>query len=399
MTYSMTPWADPELTVSNHIDDRDANATRTEYDSRGNVVAQIDANASTTVDLQVVRNGLLTLAVNDTGNAVVRLHDGLGRPIRTVRELRLEHDGAQPLDTSNPYNNDGLITTQQDWDANSRLVSVADDPNTSQSAGPLNPSTTRYEYDNLDRRTIRVNADGTTQSADFDRDSHLVVFTDENGSQFARTYDDLGRTTRIEVDRAAGEQWQVEGTTRQVFQYDGLSRVTLAIDVNDEYVSAVTSRHDSLSRKFQDTQATLDSDGQSRSIETVTYEFDANSNLVQVTYPNGRQVTYGYQNSPDDAPGQTLNRIEVIEEGPGTIADGSIVPTGSAAMRIAEYGYEGPSRITTRQYGNGGDGNGVRADFAYDALRRRTEVIHSDADLGGVFAHGRVGIPTERAIV
>jgi YD repeat-containing protein len=38
----------------------------------------------------------------------------------------------------------------QDWDENSRLVSVTDDEDSSQAPGPLNPSTTSYTHDGLD---------------------------------------------------------------------------------------------------------------------------------------------------------------------------------------------------------------------------------------------------------
>ncbi|MFA5569654.1 MAG: hypothetical protein WC972_13510, partial [Trueperaceae bacterium] len=369
----------PELVVSPHFSGNTANATRTEYDSRGNAVATLDANASGTTTIGVNRGGSLTLTINSTGNAVIQLHDGLGRVLATVRELRQGHDGSNSLDTSNPRNDDGLITTLQDWDANSRLVSVTDDEDTSVSPSSTNPSTTTFGYDDLDRRTTQTNADSEQQATVYDLDGHATSFTDENGSVITRTYDDLGRVTVVSVNRATG----VEGTTTQTCEYDGLSRKTFCTDDNGlGHNSEVTSSYDSLSRLQESTQKVG-----SAAARTVTSEFDQNSNLIQLTYPgrigggSPRQVTYGYR----DGSGNTLNRIELIEEGAGSGSGNAIVPVGTGSLRIATFGYIGPVRVASRQYGDGNTGAGVLMTKQYDALRRNTRVTHNDATTLGDF--------------
>ena len=292
-----------ELEVSNHFGNLDANATRREYDSRGNLVARLDANASTTEPLTVDRDGALTLDVNATGNATITTHDGLNRAIQVDRELRIDHDGANSLDFSNDRINDGLITTRQDWDANSRLVSFSDDTDTSSSAWPTNPSITRYSYDDLNRRTQQINADVTEVLAtSYDRDDHRRTFTDANGSTLTDTLDDLGRTVEINIQRGMG----VQGTTRQAFEYDGLSRIVRATDNNlSSANSEVTRMYDSLSRIRRDEQIVA---GISQPIDL---EYDRNSNLIQIGYSEEavvgqgrRTVTYGYQ----DSQGHTLPR-------------------------------------------------------------------------------------------
>jgi YD repeat-containing protein len=371
----------PELSISNHLPGTlEANATRTQYDSRDNTVATIDANATGLIPLKVDRNGPLTVQINTTGNATVFVHDGLGRIVRTLREFRLNHDGANGLDKTNSRNADGLITVLQDWDANSRLVGVTDDPDTSVAARTTNPGTTRYEYDELDRRTRQTNADGMTRQYIYDRDNNLAQFIDENGSVISRSFDDINRVVQLDITQAAG----IEGTTRQIVEYDGLSRITRATDDNGSQVdSSVVRSYDSRSRIQEDNQQI------GASIRLVSLEYDRNSNLIQLTYPavilgggNRRQVTYGYL----DSQGRTLNRIELIEEGAGAGTGNNIVPTGAPGGKIADYDYIGPTRIELRQYGNGGDGNGVLAEYTYDPLRRLTGVSHRHTNLGGVFA-------------
>ncbi|MAB80122.1 MAG: hypothetical protein CMJ89_12290 [Planctomycetes bacterium] len=373
------------LIIGNHFPgtpNPTANATRREYDSRGNVVASVDANASTSVDVSLNRGpggASLLVSINSTGNAALSVHDGLGRVIATAIELRQDHDGALPLEPSS-VNADGLIVNLQDWDENSRLVSVTDDEDSSQAPGPLNPSTTSYTHDGLDRRTVKTNADGETQSTGFDKDDNASTYTDENGSVFMLTFDDLSRVTQVSIAPAAG----VVGTTLQTCEYDGLSRKTRCTDDNGAQVdSVVMCSYDSLSRKKN-----CDQKIGALEARSVTSEFDRNSNLIQLTYPGAlggagrRKVTLGYR----DSAGQTLNRIELIEEGAGSGSGNDIVPTGLAAAKIATYGYMGPVRIETRSYGNGGDGNGVLAEYTYDALRRLTRVTHGHPFLGGTFA-------------
>lgn len=377
----------PELVVSNHFAGNTANATRTEYDSRGQVVARIDANGSGTTTQSVNRGGSLTLTINSTGNAVVFVHDGLGRDVRTERELRVGHDGSNAIDTSNPTNSDGFVTTLRDWDKNSRLVSETDDEDTSVASGSTNPSTTTYSYDDLNRRVGQTNADSQARATTFDKDGHASTFTDENGSVFTRTFDDLGRTTQVSISRATG----VEGTTLQTFEYDGLSRVTEKTNDNgSQDDSVVVCTFDSLSRELEESQQIG-----ALSARLVTSEFDANSNLIQVTYSGvigssgRRKVTYGYR----DSTGKTLNRVELIEEGAGTGTGDAIVPTGSASARIARYGYAGPVRIATRTYGDGSTGNGPVLSVSYDALRRATQYSHAvfGPDFTFEYAFDRVG--------
>jgi len=101
-------------------------------------------------------------------------------------------------------------------DGNGRTVRLVDD----------NGNATLYLYDTLDRETQRVLPDNSRRTYAYNPASDVTRMIDENGSQFDYTYDAIGRKTACDIQLAEG----VVGTTGQVFEYDGLSRVTLTRD-------------------------------------------------------------------------------------------------------------------------------------------------------------------------
>src|SRR5262249_41034639 len=144
----------------------------------------------------------------------------------------------------------------------------------------------------------------------------------------------------------------VVGTTRQDYQYDGLSRMVRATDNNDPTTSGddstVTDAYDSLSRVIEETQqiGALPA----RAIDTAWRAEDLRKSL---TYPNGRVEVYTYDH---------LDRLN-------TVAD------QGAAQVIADYDYIGTDRVLQRS----APSNGTRetflndagtADVGYDGARR-----------------------------
>ncbi|MEM7364462.1 MAG: RHS repeat-associated core domain-containing protein [Pseudomonadota bacterium] len=293
------------------------NVTAYQYDSRDNIIFTTDA----------------------MGNTTSLLWDGLNRKLATVKDLRVGGTGEGDIDTSNPHNPDGRISRLAGWDGNSRLISETDD----------NGNTTRYGYDALDRRITETFADNTVKRSAFDRDSNLVRFTDQNGSVCLHTYDGLNRLLAKNLTRAEG----VLGTTQQTFQYDGLSRRTLATDNNDpdslDDDSRVEFQYDSLSRLLIEVQ-----NGQH-----VESRYDGVGRRLALTYPNGRVINYSH----DEA-----DRIKTIRDQGG-------------ATNIAEYDYLGATRVLERRYANGvkstyHDGRGQQT--GYDSLRREIQTRHEN---------------------
>jgi YD repeat-containing protein len=118
----------------------------------------------------------------------------------------------------------------------------------------------------------------------------------------------------------------VVGTTKQDFQYDGLSRCTSATDNTDptdpNSASLVTDAYDSLGRVIEETQQIG-----TRTPQVVSSAWRAANLRSQLTYPSGRTEQYRYDH---------LDRVQAIYD--------SGVPTP-----LVTYTYIGPSCLLARQ--------------------------------------------------
>jgi YD repeat-containing protein len=284
--------------------------------------------------------------INRPGNTMSYLYDGINRRIAEVRDLRRNGQGNQPIDTSNTVNRDGQVTLQTSWDANSRMTARMDD----------NGNMTRYQYDDLNRLVREVFADGTMNVHTYDADSHRLQTTDENRSIIARQYDGIRRPTGLNIMRGSG----VIGTTQQTFQYDGLSRLTRAVDNNEPGDATddavVTLAYDSLNRRLEEVQ-----NGQA-----ISSRWAGDNNRLGLVYPNGRELEFAFD---------SLDRIDQIKD------QGSGI---RGQQTVADYSYIGPNRVLERSYGNGARltylDDARQRDIGYDGIKRVVALRHLRQD-------------------
>ena len=287
--------------------------TYTEYDSRNNTVAVYDGRGAVIADPL----GLYAGPINDRGNSARFVYDGIDRLWMTSIEMHLGGQSTNALDTNNPAIPSGVIVTLSEWDANSRLAVETDG----------NGHTTAYSYDDLNRLVQKTNADGGGRAWTYDRDDNLRILVDENGSVFTTVYDGRDRAVDVTVVPAGtilpGTGLpMLTGTTRQTFEFDGLSRPTRFTDNNDPVNpadDAVTARvYDSLSRVVEDTQ-----NGQP---VTTHYNSDDRARCV---LPSGHQVDFAYD-AHDQAIGVQTTEFQVDTSFMGTcpvpIERESVVP-------------------------------------------------------------------------
>jgi YD repeat-containing protein len=298
--------------------------------------------------------------INKPGNTMEYFYDGINRQIAEVYHLRVDGQGKNPIDMSNPANPDGLIVIDYDYDANSRLVAMADDgslpgdQNTSIGViEPTNPkgNVTRYVYDDLNRKAREIFDDNTCNVYSYDADDNLRRMVDENGSVIVNVYDGINRLTRKDVTRATSATphpagcfkdssitWQVIGTTLQEFEYDGLWRMTRSFDNNEpedaQDDATVTYAYDSLSRLLEEVQ----------NGHAVSSRWMGDNNRVGLVYPNGRELEYTFDK---------LDRINTIRD-------------KGAPKHIVDYNYIGPGRVLERTYANG-----VRLTYLDDVRQRQ----------------------------
>ncbi|HXF05615.1 MAG TPA: DUF6531 domain-containing protein, partial [Blastocatellia bacterium] len=348
--------------------------TRYHYDSRDNLIFTADAQHSKEdADLIADPLGLFPAVgqdsrgvtrINKPGNTMEYFYDGINRKIAEVRHLRVDGQGKNPIDTSNPANPDGLIVIDYDWDLNSRLVAMADDgslpgdQNTSIGViERVNPkgNVTRYVYDDLNRLKQEIFDDGTINDYTYDADDNLVRMIDENGSLIRNTYDGINRLVRKDIERATSATphpaggfkdpnvtWQVIGTTLQEFEYDGLSRITRSFDNNEpddvDDDATVTYVYDSLSRLLEEVQ----------NGHAVSSRWSGDNNRIGLVYPNGRELKITFDK---------LDRIDRISDhGLRTRGNGPVV----------DYDYIGSGRVLERTYANG-----VRLTYLDDARQEQ----------------------------
>jgi RHS repeat-associated protein len=216
--------------------------TRNGYDSVGNRTIQVDA----------------------LGNRIHWGFDGLGRHKDTEYSITEDGSGASRVIDR--------IKFLQIWDDSSRLIMRADD----------NQNATAYHYDSANNRVRIAFADGTQETAKYDKRRILVERVDRSGNHFFESLDRNGRCKERHIVPGAGV---AEDTTFEEFGYDGLGRVVLARD-NDSTVRRV---FDSLSRIVSEVQSW----GNEAPL-SVELGWNAIGQKELVRYPNGLTVTNKY---------------------------------------------------------------------------------------------------------
>jgi len=275
------------------------------------------------------------IRVKDPKNGLVRtLYDGLNRTTQTQTGLvssgPTDWEGSAPSNMSNTTNPDGVIKTTFSYDMDSRLTSVKDDNN----------RITSFIYDKLNRQTRITYPDATYQQVTYNRDSLATSWTHSSNTVFTLTattsFDWLHRPTQIIVNSYGAPN--VLGTHQQIFEYDGLGRLTLAQDDTDLADGGVDSKvvltYNSMGKVLSEAQIWRDtSSGQEMSgTKTVNSVYNGVGFRKEITYPGGRVLTI----TPDE-----LNR-------PKRIQDSYMTPDLYPVSDSFYYDYLGTSRVLKR---------------------------------------------------
>ncbi len=295
-------------------------------------------------------NSLQTALVDDNGNVTLYLYDDLDRQIVKAHGLTV---GSTPLTNTlvlagnvitnrgarlgEPSTISGSLVDAQLASAQTRLAAI----------GPLFPALAARVDDNPP----------TTEILGYDRDDNISLITDENGTTIDYDFDAINRQVFSTITPATA----VIGTVQESWEYDGLSRLTRAEDLNDDGDgtddATVTYAYDSLSRVVEESlqigilPAQVTSSGWRAE--------DLKSSLI---YPNGREITFTYD---------SIDRIKSIDESP--------------SGQLVAYDYIGDNRVLERRY----SANGTRLSFVdptnsarsgYDELRRPVNLRHTRSD-------------------
>ncbi len=304
------------------------------HDSRNNLVFFSDAKGPVTeawssIDtLNEFPGQYPPQSINDHGNTMLFTYDKADRQLTTEKHLRAGGMGGNPIVET--------IVLESVWDLNSRLTQQVDGKGFA----------TLYEYDDLDRPVAIEYADGTRNETLEHSPDHLPkLVLDENGSQIDLGYDVLDRLTSRTITRAV----DVGGTTAEIYQYDGLGRLTSAEDDD----SRVVRHYDSLGRVLQED---LDLLGDPFPEASTFATYDGVGNLKNCTYPGSRTLTMTHD---------SLERLDTISD---------------SGELIADYSFLGPHRVDEKVLGN----NTVTT-FGYSPSRRIETTTHHSIPLSQDF--------------
>ena len=253
----------------------------------------------------------------------------------------------------------------------------------------------------------------TTIVYGYDPDDNVLILEDENDSETFTLFDAINRRIAERVFRSEGnpptrnrDDFSLDpffapdpvddpsnlrdffpaviGSNHYNYEYDGLSRLTLATDNNNpgdpsnpfsdpSDDSVITYAYDSLSRVIEETQQIGNLD-----VQVISSAFEAENLRVGLTYPNGRKLEFTFDG---------LDRIK------------SITDEGEAEA-IVEFDYIGVGRVLERRSPTNDTrmtylNDAGNENIGYDGLRRTVELRHlRDADdseiVGFQYAYDRM---------
>ena len=305
------------------ITDAQNNVTTYAYDSRGNRTSVTDAMSNQTTFTYDSGNRLLTITY--PGNAsTIFTYDYRGRRNSVTdqngKKSSYAYDQADRLiSVSDPNNN---VTTYT-YDTESNLISIED----------ANNNTTSFSYDAYGRVMQTTFPSTHYEQYGYDAANNLTSKTDRNGQTIQYVYDDLYRLT----------QRNYPNSTSVEYVYDLVGKLQQVTDPTGTYGFA----YDNLGRLVgTTTQYTF----LSNTTYTNAYTYDADSNRVSMTDPQGGTTSYVYD---------TLNRLSTLTP-PSAFGSGSFGFSYDALRRRTQM---------TRP-------NGVTTNYTYNNLSQLLSVLH-----------------------
>ncbi|MCP4151800.1 MAG: hypothetical protein GY757_28915, partial [bacterium] len=289
--------------------------------------------------------GNLTGSKDAEGNTISHKYDVFGRKIETVKHLK----------------NGQKIETVFEYFKNNNIKSITD----------ANGNKTSYEYDNQGRTEKITYPDTTFIEYTYDGNSNLFTIKQRNGTEVTNSYDGLNRL----FHRSVSSSEEVEGTTFEDYEYDGLSRLTKA--VND--FSTVEMTYDWMDSLTEEKQ----------NGKLLKYTYDKVNNLKSIQYPNQRIIERDFD---------VLNRILKIKEGSNTITDFSYIGSSYRLLKkqygngdVIDYLYDQGKRLTSKETKNTSSALINKYVYGYNKVHMKTfEQRGHDGNKGDVYGYDEV---------
>ena len=338
---------------------------RTEYDEAGRLIKMIDADGQT-IELVHDPNNFIDTVKNQLGFATTYEYDSRGNVITEIDPeggitRRTYDDPYDPtLETSvTQVLADGIeLTTQFTYDAKGNVLTETD---------PLGRRTLNT-YDSFGNVLTTTDPLGNTTTNVYDASGNLLSITDAAGQVTSFTYDAAGNPLTMSLP----------GGNTQAFVYDSLGNV---LQQTDALGNTTTFTYDASGNQLTETRSQTLLDGSTRTILNET-EYDASGRArFSRTYENG--VLVRETETQYDAVGNRITEIDPLGRTTRFIYDDrgllteTILPDDTPAddsdnpRTRTEYDAAGQTIAEIDQLGR-------RTEFLYDKAGRQTAIILPD---------------------
>ncbi len=271
--------------------------------------------------------------------------DANGKHRNTFADVRKLTTAVQEF---NPAANQPVIWTSYGYDALGQLTSVVDD----------HGNTTTSAYDNLGRRTIVDSPDSGRTETDYDLASDVVA-------KISATLHAEGKAIQYDYDfnRLADIRYPTFTANDVDYTYgapgapnNGANRV---VHIQDA-AGTVDRSYGPLGELTSETRTVTAISGPPKTF-TTSYRFDAFNRMLQMTYPDGEVLTYGYDSG-------------------GQVDSASGVKGSFHYSYLARLDYDKFDQRLFMQ-----TGNGVQTKYAYDPADRELANLQSQSPAAGQF--------------
>jgi RHS repeat-associated protein len=362
-----------------------ASVTTFAYNSLGELT-QITDPLSHLTTLSYTPAGLISTITDAQNNVTTYQYDAHGNRTAVIDPLQhITSFAYDAMDRLTTITYPDTTTASFGYDYRGRRTSITDQDG----------NTTTYAYDDADRLTSVTDAASNVTRYSYDTENNLLSITDATGHVTSFTYDAFGRVTQTAFPSSLVESYIYDAvgnlankTDRKnqsiLYVYDALNRLTHKGYPDSTGVDYV---YDLAGKIKQVTDPTgtygFAYDNMGRLIGTTTqytflpgttftnsYAYDANSNRISFTAPDGSTNTYQYD---------TLNRLSTL--------------TSSLTGQFT-FGYDALSRRTnlTRP-------NAVNSTYSYDSLSRLLSVLHQNGTTtldGATYTYDNAGNRTSK---
>ncbi|MGQ0837718.1 SpvB/TcaC N-terminal domain-containing protein [Actinokineospora sp.] len=263
--------------------------------------------------------------------------DANGKQRRTYADVRKLTTSVKEF---NPAGGQPVIWTSYGYDPLSQITSVVDDRN----------NTTTSAYDNFGRRTIVDSQDSGRTESRYDLAGNVTakITSKLRAAGQAIEYD-------YQFNRLAAIRYPVFPANNVTYTYGApgaADNTANRVSTVDDGAGAVSRAYGPLGELTRETRTVDVLAGPARTY-TTSYRYDAFNRVLQMTYPDGELLTYGYDS-------------------------GGLVT--SAAGVKGEFGYTYLARMDYDKFEQRllmDTGTGVRTTYAYDAADRQLATLKS----------------------